>query len=292
MTVSPHLQLSGTLAQPKIAGEILIHQALYSQDLDIQGIIANKSRKISLDTTQQSVPLTLDLFIRAPKDIQVRNRFAEIDVRADLRVQGTPAAPQLEGRVEILTGNVRFGDITYRILSGVLDFSDPLRLNPEMNIRVETTVQEYTISLGISGPLNEFTLDMQSEPELSQAQITRLLAGVSNSGGNGYDFVTKPLQTLVEGELGKAMRLDRFSVDVDPLLTGTEGTEASPSVTLGKRLFGDLLLTFTTSVGGSESSRLVELEYRLSDRLSLIASRNEKGEIDTSFTFKVTLGED
>ncbi len=289
LTVSPHLQLSGNLAQPKIAGEVFIHQAIYSKDLDIQDIISNKSRKISLNTTPQSTPLALDLFIRAPKDIQVRNRFAEIDMRTDLRIQGTTAAPQLEGRVEILAGNVRFGDITYRVLSGVLDFSDPLRLNPEMNIRVETTVQEYTVTLGISGPLSEFTLDMQAEPELSQAQITRLLAGGSDSAGSGYDFVTKPLQTLVEGELGKAMRLDRFSVNADPLLSGTEGAEASPSVTLGKRLFGDLLLTFTTSVGGSESSRLVELEYRLSDRLSLTASRNEKGEIDTSFTFKVKL---
>ena len=290
LTVSaPQLQLSGTLAQPKIAGEIFIHNALYSKDLDIQGIISNKSRKISLNTTEQSTPLAFDLFIRAPKDILVRNRFAEIDVRADLRIQGSTAAPQLEGRVEILAGNVQFGDITYRVLSGVLDFADPLRLNPEMNIRVETTVQEYTVSLGISGPLSEFILDMQADPELSQAQITRLLAGGSSSGGSGYEFVTKPLQTLVEGELGKAMRLDRFSVDVDPLLAGTEGAEASPSVTLGKRLFGDLLLTFTTSVGGSESSQLVELEYRLSDRLSLTASRNEKGEIDTSFTFKVTL---
>ena len=293
LTVSaPQLQLSGTLAQPKITGEIFIHNVLYSKDLDIQGIISNKSRKISLNTDEQSTPLAFDLFIRAPKDILVRNRFAEIDLRADLRIQGTTAAPQLEGRVEILTGNVQFGDITYRVLSGVLDFADPLRLNPEMNIRVETTVQEYTVSLGISGPLSEFILDMQADPELPQAQITRLLASGSNSGGSGYDFVTKPLQTLVEGELGRAMRLDRFSVDVDPLLAGTEGAEASPSVTLGKRLFGDLLLTFTTSVGGSESSQLVELEYRLSDQLSLTASRNEKGEIDTSFTFKVTLDDD
>lgn len=291
MTVSPHIRLSGNLAQQKLAGEVLVHNAVYSQALDIQSLVANKSRKISLSPAQQRSDLALDLFIRAPKDIQVRNRFAEIDMRADLRVQGTTANPQLEGRVEILRGNVRFGDITYRILSGVLEFADPLRLNPEMNIRVETTVQEYTVSLGISGTLNEFTLDMQSDPELSQAQITRLLAAGSNSGTNGYDFVTKPLQTLVEGEVGKALRLDRFSVDVDPLLSGREGAETSPRVTLGKRLFEDLLLTFTTTVGGSETSRQVEIEYRLSDRLSLKASRNEKGEIDANFTFKVKLDE-
>ena len=160
-----------------------------------------------------------------------------------------------------------------------------------MNIRVETSVQDYQISLGIEGNLDQFTLDMQSEPELSKAQITRLLAAGSENGGNGYNFVTKPLQTLVEGELEKIMRLDRFSVNVDPLLYGEDGTDTSPRVTLGKRFFQDLLFTFSTTVGGSETSQVVEIEYRLSDQLSLTASRNEKGEIDTSFTFKLKLDE-
>ena len=289
LTVSPRIRLTGDLKSQKLAGDILVHEALYTKDVDVQTLLPEKSRKISIDTGQKESQLELDIYVRAPKDIQVRNKFARLDMRANLRIQGTPANPQLEGRVELESGKVQFGDITYRILSGVLDFNDPLRLNPEMNIQVETVIQEYTVYLGVVGPLSQFTLDMRSEPELSQAQITRLLAAGSGSGTNGYDVVTKPLQTLVEGQLERAIKLDRFTVDMNSLLASPDGTDAATRVTLGKRLFGDLLLTYTTTVGGTERSQIVEIEYQLSDKLSLTATRNEKGEVDTSFTFKFKL---
>lgn len=288
-TVSPRLRISGNLAQQNIVGEILVQEALYSKELDLQTLLPEKNRKLALTPLQKDGTVGLDIFIKAPQNIKIRNRLAELDLRANLRIQGTTANPQLEGRVDILKGKAQFGDITYRILSGVLDFADPLRINPEINIQVETLIQETAISLGIEGDLDQFTLDMRSDPELTKAQITRLLAAGSSNGANGYNFVTKPLQTLVEGQIEKAVRLDRFTVDVDPLLSKADGAEATPRVTLGKRLFSDLLLTYTTTVGGTERAQTVEIEYQLSDTLSLTARRDEKGEIDASFTFKFQL---
>ena len=75
MTVSPQIQISGGLKEQKITGNMLVDNALYSKDLDIQSIVGNKSRKISFDSAQQTGALTFDLFISAPQDIQVRNRY-------------------------------------------------------------------------------------------------------------------------------------------------------------------------------------------------------------------------
>jgi translocation and assembly module TamB len=290
LTASPRLRFSGDLKRQKLVGEVLVHNALYTKDLDLQTMVFEKDRKKivlpTIETSQEKGQIELDLFIKAPKNIEVRNRLAELDLRANLHVQGTIEKPLLEGRVDILRGTILFGNRKYRILSGMLDFTDPSRLNPDMNIQVETVVQEYKISLGIEGNLDQFTLDMSSEPELSKGQITRLLAAGSGTGTNGYDLVTKPIQTLVEGQIEKAVKLDQFTVDVDPLLANSAGNEATPRVTLGKRLFKDLLLTFTTTVGGSEKTQAVEIEYQLSDNISLTARRNETGEIDTSFTFR------
>jgi len=288
LTVSPHIRIYGDLKQQKLAGEVLIHDALYNKDLDFQAMIFDKSRNIvltTIETGEENGQIELDLFVKAPKNVQIRNRLAELDLRANLHVQGTIVMPRLEGRVEVLRGKILFGDIEYRIISGALNFTDPLRLNPEMNIQVEAVVQEYKISLGIEGDLERFTLDMNSEPELSKGQITQLLAAGSD-GTNGYNFVTKPIQTFVEGQIEKAVKLDQFTVDVEPLLSNSDGKEATPRVTLGKRLFKVLLLTYTTTVGGTERAQTVEIEYQLSDNVSLTARRDEKGEIDTSFTFK------
>ncbi|GAK61465.1 hypothetical protein U27_01366 [Candidatus Vecturithrix granuli] len=291
VTVSPHVRITGDLTRQKLIGEVLVHDVLYTQDLDFQAMLFEKSRSIVLapaDGETESGQLTLDLSIKAPQNIKVKNKLADLDLRANLRIQGTTAKPQLEGRVEVLEGKVIFGDVKYTILSGVFDFLDPLKINPEINLQAETVVQQYDIKLGVQGNLEKFSLNMTADPPLTDAEIARLLT--SGSGGsNGYNIVTKPLQTLVEGRIEKAVRLDRLTVNVDPLLSRSGTSETTPTVTMAKQLFRDLMLTFTTTVGGSEKTQIVEVEYELSDNMSITARRDEKGEFETNFTFKFKL---
>ena len=288
VTVSPRVRLSGTLEEQKLAGEVQIHEALYSKDIDFMSFVGNKSRNISLTPldSRPKNPIMLELFIRAPQNVRVKNKLADIDLKANLRVLGTALKPQIEGRVEIPKGKVVFGDIRYDILGGVFDFLDPLRLNPEMNVQVETTVQEYDISLGIDGTLDQFSLNMNSDPPLSDSEIVQLLAAGTGSQTDAYNFVTRPLQTVLEGKLEKTFNLDRISVDVDPLLSRSKDSESTPTVTVAKRFFDALLLTYTTSVGGTDRTQLFEVEYELSDKMSITAERDQDGEVDTSVTFK------
>ncbi len=286
VTVSPRIRLSGDLQQQKLTGEIQIHDALYNKEIDFTNFIGNKSRDISLTPIDMpsTNPIMLELFIKAPQNVRVKNKLAEIDLKANLRVLGTALKPQIEGRIEIPKGKVVFGNIRYDILSGVFDFIDPVRLNPEMNVQVETMVQEYDIKLGIDGNLDQFSLSMSSDPPLSDSEIAQLLAGGSQT--DAYSFVTRPLQTLVEGKLEEAFKLDRISVDVDPLLSKSKDSEATPTVTVAKRFFDTMLLTYTTSVGGTDKTELFEVEYELSDKMSISAQRDQDGEMDTSVTFK------
>jgi autotransporter translocation and assembly factor TamB len=288
VSISPRIRLSGDLQQQKLAGEIQIHDALYSKDFDIMGMIGNKSRNLSLPPldTQPANPIMLELFIKAPQNVRVKNKLADIDLKANLRVLGTALKPQIEGRVEVPKGKVVFGDIRYNIISGTFDFLNPLRLNPEMNVQVETVVQEYDVKLGIDGNLDQFSLSMSSDPPLSDSEIAQLLAVGAGGQTDAYSFVTRPLQTIVEGKLEETFRLDRLSVDVDPLLSKSKDSESTPTVTVAKRFFDALLLTYTTSVGGIDKTQLFEVEYELSDKVSVTAQRDQDGELDTSVTFK------
>ena len=78
-------------------------------------------------------------------------------------------------------------------------------------------------------------------------------------------------------------------VETDPLLSKSDDSESTPTVTVAKRFFDALLLTFKTSVGGTEKTQIFEVEYELSDKMSITARRDEKGELDTSVTFKFKL---
>ncbi len=291
VTVSSTVRLSGNLEHQELDGEIFIHNALYTKEVDLQSFLKNSNRNlslVSLDSTADSPMFMPELFlkIRAPKNIRFKNKMADINLKADLLVQGTIAEPQIGGRVEILDGKIMFGDIRYDILGAVFDFIDPLRLNPEMNVQVETVIQEYKVRLGIEGNLDQFSLEMSSDPSLSDSEIAQLIAVGTGAKTNAYNFVTKPLQTMLEGQLEKAFNLDRISVDVDPLLSGSKDSETSPTLTVAKRFFDALMLTYKTSVGGVERSQLLEMEYEISDNVSITARRNEQGEYDTSVTFK------
>ena len=290
MTVSPTIRLSGNLAQQKLSGQIEVQHASYTQEIDFLAMASSKNRSIalvSLDAGPTQQPLLLDLHIRTLENARFQNKLADIALKGSMRLQGSTAKPQIAGRVEVLRGRIMFGDNEYELLSGAFDFLDPLRMNPEMNIQVETIIQQYKIRLSIDGNLDQFNLNMSSVPALTDAEITRLLAMGSKDKGAGYNLVTKPLQTLVEGQIEKAIKLDRFSVDVDPISTADGGTSTSPKVTLAKRLFNDLLLTFTTTVGGAQKEQTIEVEYEISHNISLTAKRNERGVVDTGFTFKI-----
>ncbi|GAK52622.1 conserved domain protein [Candidatus Moduliflexus flocculans] len=293
-TVSPTVRFSGTLQQQKLAGEIVIHEALYTKELDLQEFIGNKNRKISLvlpggNAAKPKETLTLDISVKALKDVRYKNKLADIEIRANpLRIMGSPLNPQIQGRVEALNGKILFGDIQYNIIGAVFDFIDPSRLNPEMNVNVQTVIQNYAITLLIQGNLDQFTLDMSSDPPLKDGEIARLLAIGMGDQMNASNFLIKPVQTVVEGRLEDIFKLDRISVDVDPLLS-KGSSNASPTVTLMKKFFDVLAFSFTTTVGGTEREQLFKVEYDVSDNLAIEAQRNELGEMDSMFTFKFKL---
>ncbi|PID57569.1 hypothetical protein CSB45_07005 [candidate division KSB3 bacterium] len=290
LNISPRIRISGDMQQQKLAGEIHVHDALYSKDFDILSIVGTKNRKLSLPPLegQPKNPIMLELFIKAPQNVRVKNKLADIDLRASLRVLGTALKPQLEGRIEVPKGRVVFGDTRYDIISGVFDFLDPLRLNPEINVQVETVVQEYDVKLGIDGNLDQFSFSMSSDPPLSDSEIAGLLAAGTGVQTGAYSFVTRPLQSVLEKKLEETLKLDRLSVDVDPLLSRSKEAESTPTLTVAKRFFDALMLTYTTSVGGTEKEQLFGVEYELSENVSITAQRDQDGELDTSMTFKFT----
>ena len=56
--------------------------------------------------------------------------------------------------------------------------------------------------------------------------------------------------------------------------------------TLVKRLFDKLLLTYITTVGGSEKFQIFQGEYEVSEKVSTTIRTDDKGDVDTALIFK------
>ena len=174
-------------------------------------------------------------------------------------------------------------NIRYEVLSARFDFFDPRRINPELNILLETLIQEYTITVGIEGNLDQLSFNMSSNPVLSEQEILRLLLrGV----GRNLQIVQGPILGWIEKTSRDLFDLDRVTLETAPLAFQGKGTQASPTLTLVKRLFDKLLLTYITTVGGAEKFQIFQGEYEFSDKVSASIRGDEKGDIDTGVIFE------
>jgi len=148
------------------------------------------------------------------------------------------------------------------------------------------------VTLRVSGTLERVTPTLTSDPPLSPVQILSLLAGGDESmvasltqAQAGQDrLAAAGAATLAAGKISeevglergaeKLFGLNRFSID--PSLLRGAGTTPTARITLGKRITPDLNVLYSQDLRGSEQ-RVLSLEYTLSDRLSVLFTREDPG---------------
>src|SRR5213082_1387279 len=116
----------------------------------------------------------------------------------------------------------------YRVSRGDLNFSNPFRLDPVLNVEATTTIQQYEITLNFNGPASKLTLAYRSDPPLPTDDIITLLAlgqttaesaasrgaGTSPSGTAGASAIlSEAVSTKLSGPVERLFGITRFRVD-------------------------------------------------------------------------------
>src|SRR5206468_11068763 len=110
------------------------------------------------------LPVRYEVHVQAPGTLRLENNLARIVPRADLTLNGTYDHPALDGHAIIERGEILFEGNRYRITRGTIDFVNPTRIQPFVDIeaegRIRTTAQSigssmsatdtYRITLGVS----------------------------------------------------------------------------------------------------------------------------------------------
>lgn len=84
--------------------------------------------------------------------------------------------------------------------------------------------------------------------------------------------------------VGGIVGIDRL--DIEPVV-GDAQRVGGPKITLGKDVSRDLSVTYSTIVGSTQED-LVTVEYRLTDSISILGIRDERGDVgvDVKFSFR------
>jgi len=282
------LHLQGPKSNLLLSGNVMLTRFSVSPDLDIASLAGQANAVQSVvPPDAPSNHIRLDVRIQSSPQLNFQNAFAKLAGNVDLRVRGTMASPSLLGRISITEGNATIAGTRYDLQRGDIVFTNPVRIQPNIDLNATARVQDYDITLGLHGTPDKLSVTYRSDPPLPQTDVIALLAlGRTQSEQGLYTQQQEQSAGLSPGTdvlLGGALnatvssRVQKLfgagSVKVDPSYLGALGVSTT-RVTVDEQLGRNVKLTYATNVDTSQQ-QLLQAEIAINRHLSLLVTRDE-----------------
>ncbi|HYP09439.1 MAG TPA: translocation/assembly module TamB domain-containing protein [Bryobacteraceae bacterium] len=302
-TVSSNLSLTGTSAKSMLTGVVTVKRAGFNPRTDVGGILASSARPVATPTTPNPFlrGMQLDIKIESAPNLQFQTALTnDLQAEADLRVRGTAAKPSLLGRIVVNQGEVQFFGTKYTINRGEIAFYNPAKIEPVLDMDLETRVRGVLVTINFTGPLSKLNASYRSDPPLQSNEIVALLAvgrapGTNSSLASGQTVATQSfMSTGTNTLLGQAVaapisgRLQRFfgvsKLKIDPQLTGINAVPQA-RLTVEQQVSRDVTLTYITNLAEA-NQQIIRVEWDINRSWSVVALREENGAFGIDFFFK------
>src|SRR5262249_29558962 len=162
-----------------LSGLVTIQQTSFQPRTDFASMLAKTAQPAHTETPQTGplAGMQFDIRIETSPNIKFRTAMAE-DLQADanLRLRGTPSRPAMLGRINITQGDIIFLGNKYKLNQGTISFYDPQKIEPILNIDLETKARGVDIILNIWGPTDKMQVTHRSDPPLQFSEVVALLA--------------------------------------------------------------------------------------------------------------------
>lgn len=179
------VELVGPIDNVLLRGDLDVVQASYGERVDWESLILRfKPREAPPAGIAAKRGFHVDLGLHSAGSIFVRNNLADVKMRGDLQVTGYPPDLGVYGNLQVVAGSIFFRENVFSVESGQINFTDPERVRPLIDLRAKTRVEEATgtgvrrfddISLEASGPPDDLQINLESSPPLSREDIISLL---------------------------------------------------------------------------------------------------------------------
>ena len=212
--VAGNVDVQGTLAAPRVTGQITVAEGSLRPDLAFleqskvplkrdetivlvkdngegrQPVHRAEERPGSSDNTLFK-NATLDLTVRAPGNVWIRHPDLVAELSGNLRAAKRPERDiDLTGRIDIVRGWLNFQGRRFQLSRGAIQFTGGDKINPALDIVAEYRLPEYQVDAVIGGTTEKPSLTLTSQPRLEQADILALL------------LFGRPINTLNRNEKG------------------------------------------------------------------------------------------
>src|SRR5947208_4038283 len=278
--INSDLTFAGNSDAASLDGRVLIDSLGFSKGFDIAEFTSQVSGNAPPPAGKTFADkVKLDIAVQSTAQLAAVSSELSLEGQANLRVIGTASNPVIVGRTELTSGELFFMKRRYQIERAIVNFTDPNRTTPVVNMLITTTINQYNLSLTVIGPVEKLRTSYVSDPPLPPVDIINLIARGQTTeeaappslGANS--LLAKGLASQASSQVTKLAGLS--SLQIDPLLGG-DNRNPSARIGLQQRVTKNFLFTFSTDVTSAQNE-VIQGEYQLNKRWSVSATRNETG---------------
>jgi translocation and assembly module TamB len=223
--------------------------------------------------------LSLDLNVRAPRNLWVRHPDAVVEFRGDIRATKGPGQElQLVGTSEIIRGWAGFQGRRFEFVRGEFRFIGGGKIDPVLDIVAQHRLPQYRVYAVVGGSAEKPSLTLRSEPSLDQADILALLVFGKPTGElsrgeeaslkqSAVDLASGFAATKIGAAVAEAIGLDTLGGDLN-----VEDGRIGYGRYLGERTY----VTAGQDLDGEEGQE-VTIEYQIGRDWKIESSTTSKG---------------
>jgi translocation and assembly module TamB len=221
----------------------------------------------------------LNIALNSRQELELASSQLSIQGSVNLQVRGTLAEPVLIGRTNLTGGEFFFNGRRFTVENASLNFANPVRTAPVINLTATTVVNQFNLTINLVGPFDRLRTTYTSDPPLAPVDVINLLiAGQTTEAAQSN--TTTP-QSVIAGQLAGQVsdRLQKLtgisSLTIDPQIGGNQGNGGS-QLAIQERVTKNLFFTFATDVTTTQG-QVVQVEYQITKKYSMSAIRDQTG---------------
>ena len=242
---------------------------------------------------------TLDVTVETKEPIMVETSFSQAMVHLDLHLGNTVKQPELEGTIDIASGELKFPYKSLFITHGQISIMPKNSTEPQIEFVAKGKIKRYDVTMRATGTMMDQQIRFESSPYLTEEQIISLLLVGSQDSSLSVVMPAMFMQKLHEIVFGPAMSKSKLDVMFNRLLQSFKNIRIFPQFTnqTGRGgVRGVIEVDATDRLHGRIDSNLMQLEdtifeadYMLTDDVMVRAIKDGPstygGEVEMRWKF-------
>ncbi len=299
--VNMDVKIEGTEKKSLAQGKLTILEGLYYKDVNLSLLqfLPEKKREVAKPPKDLPSPflknMGIDITIKGREPFLIENNLAELEVSTDLHVSGTITRPVMGGRAKVESGTIRYQKKDFDVEKGVIDFVDPYKIDPTLDIKSKVPVRNWMIFLEVSGTPDQLRFVVSSDPaEEDQDIISLLMIGkttrelIEGEGGaskSTEQMLAEMIASTFGEDIKKRSGLDLLEVETQE--GGDEDAVNRIKVTMGKKISKRMTMKYSVESRNGEVIHRTSSEYKLLENIFLSGFQDTKGSFGGELMYRL-----